>query len=368
MRFTEDNLKTFARAYARTTYSQPLLLPMFLRGDARANALAVSDFLRWRADQHDAALTTHVKLWPELFALCQKSNKADDDRDGGGSTSGEHASTTAASSTIDDVTNQNTHSETGTNDATTTDDSCDDNNAKNVLQWVDDDDITEQLTLADALGLHESNNLETWLSQLRDNRKKPLQCATHSQAVELQKLITEYPNLAEAGRIVAGAVMLQAEKQLPVRLPRLLLQGEPGCGKTEFVRTIAETLSLPLIFITLSATCGEFELPGGHRTWRSATPGRLFQGLLKSSVANPLFLFDEAERGRKIAQSALLAWLEDTHFRDQFLDISFRSDQVNSVLITNSLETLDIRTVLGDASASTSIQKFSERYERPGSR
>jgi hypothetical protein len=128
-------------AYARTTYSQALFLPVFLRGDARADALAVSNFLRWRADQHDAALTTHVALWPELLALCEKLNKTDDDRHDEGSTSGEHACTTPTPSTA----SQNTHAETGTNDATTTDKHLDDDNAKTVLQWVDDDDITEQL-------------------------------------------------------------------------------------------------------------------------------------------------------------------------------------------------------------------------------
>jgi hypothetical protein len=331
MRFKSDKTDARARYYASMTRTNPPRLPSCFRGEVLTRALVISDFLRWRADDHEAALQPYVALWPELLALCEKPDPLDDDEGAGG----EFAHS--------DYELRVRPEAPRTVEAAETAETIDDDSAEieGELYWADDEAIRAQLTLAGTLSFDESSKLETWLTQLRTNRKKPLRMAARSHVVELQKLITDYPNLAEAGEIVAGAVLLQAEKNLPVRLPRLLLQGSPGCGKTEFARTIADTLSMPLIAITLSATCGEFEMGGGHRTWRSATPGRLFQGLLRSAVANPLFLFDEAERGGKIAQSALLAWLEDTHFRDHYLDLDFRCDQVNSFLITNTLATLD---------------------------
>jgi hypothetical protein len=336
MRFKSDKTDARARFYASMTRTNPPKLPSCLRGEVLTRALVISDFLRWRADDHEAALQPYVSLWPELLAICDKPGLPDDDDDDDELAGGARK---LALSEMELALRPETP-RTVVVDATGTIDD-DEVEVEGELYWADDDAIAAQLALADTLAFEENGRLESWLTQLRTNRKKPLRMATRAHAEELQKLTTDFPNLEEAGEIVAGAVLLQAEKNLPVRLPRLLLQGSPGCGKTQFVRAVAAAVALPLISITLSATCGEFEMVGGHRTWRSATPGRLFQGLLRSAVANPLYLFDEAERGGKIAQSAMLAWLEDDHFRDQYLDLDFRCVQANSFLITNSLSTLD---------------------------
>lgn len=153
-------------------------------------------------------------------------------------------------------------------------------------------------------------------------------------------LMTEFPNLSEATELIAGAVSLAERHQLPIQLPRLHIDGAPGCGKTQWLRRVADILKLPLVVISMSATHGDFELAGCNRVYRGAEPGRLIKSLLTLKVANPIYLFDEAELGHPLHYGPLLSFLEDPWFTDSFFEMPFRTEYVNKVFITNYADLL----------------------------
>jgi hypothetical protein len=309
--------------------------PEFVRGDTLISCMVIGNFLRWSGG--DLFWNVGKPIWHEIWDIVHHKKTLTDD---GGTDSDSmlseddsaHGTTFLARGPYGDEADALLETTASEEESTTS--------AKDATEWYPYDLAKQQL---DQIDTHYDGTDRTkpWLEDLLKARYKPMRYATTEQTEKLRELITAFPNLREAARLIAGAVTLQAEKNLPVRLPRLILQGEPGCGKTEFLRQVASILDIPLVDISLSVVCGEFELPGSHRTWRSSKAGRLFESLLRSPVANPLFLFDEAERGNDIAQSVLLPFLENSTFRDNFMELDFSVSQINSVLITNNVDLLD---------------------------
>ncbi len=195
--------------------------------------------------------------------------------------------------------------------------------------------------LEDALPKSE-NSLEEQLRQMAipGSEQRELWIPPAGAAAACRRLIGEFPNLSSATVPIAGAIYLAERKQLPIQLPRLLLDGPPGCGKTELIRKVAEILELPIVTITMSSLHGQFELAGCNRAYRGAEAGRLIKSLMSLQVANPIYLFDEAELAHPIYYGPLLSFLEDPWFTDVFFEMPFRTEFVNKIFITNNARRL----------------------------
>jgi hypothetical protein len=185
------------------------------------------------------------------------------------------------------------------------------------------------------------NDLQIWIEKLhRDGPDRRLDPVTMEQAAAAKKLFEEFPNMHRPLMTVVGSLYLSARSSCEFSIPPILIQGPPGCGKTELVRRLAELLSMPLHKISMGSVNGNFELPGGHRGYRGATVGLLCKHLINSEVANPIYLFDEAELGASELYQPLLQFVEDDTFQDHFLEIEFNTKHVNIVFITNDKELL----------------------------
>lgn len=152
---------------------------------------------------------------------------------------------------------------------------------------------------------------------------------------QLNNVLDQFPNFRVATEAVIGAAKLSLQSDTPLRLPTFLLDGPPGIGKTEWIRAIAKATQLPLIVLPMGSLHGRFELAGGHRSYKGAEAGLLIKRLLKAGVANPLFLFDEAELADPDLYQPLYQFIEDDYFTDHFLEIDFRVSHVNVFMITN---------------------------------
>jgi ATP-dependent Lon protease len=115
---------------------------------------------------------------------------------------------------------------------------------------------------------------------------------------------------------------------LPFEIPPILLQGDPGMGKTYFVSEFAKLVDLPFKELSMATMTASFVLSGGNLQWGEGSPGEIAKLMAQSPCANPIVLLDELDKissdQKYNAVNALYGLLEPhsaKRFRDEALEI-----------------------------------------------
>lgn len=156
---------------------------------------------------------------------------------------------------------------------------------------------------------------------------KPASAISADIAHQIDTLIDErFPNFSELGAYLKGQFALARLADGTLRLPPILLVGEPGIGKTELLLQISELINTDFLCFDMAAAQSSFTLTGLSRGYTAATPGELFNKLTYGKTANPIVLLDEIDKAagdhRYKATSGLYSLLERrtaSKFADQSL-------------------------------------------------
>ena len=145
---------------------------------------------------------------------------------------------------------------------------------------------------------------------------------------DMAELVDDLPNFAEAIEDIRKHLALCIDSSDGIELPPMLLLGEPGIGKTHFVRRIAELIGTGYGFVPMSSLTAGWILSGASSQWKNAKPGKLFETFLNGDYANPVMVIDEIDKasaeGNYDPLGALYALLEGdtaTHFVDEFVEL-----------------------------------------------
>lgn len=131
--------------------------------------------------------------------------------------------------------------------------------------------------------------------------QQPLPVARLPEVSEIERIVMrlhrEFPWAESAIEQVAAE--LRSRRLfggVELGLPPTLLVGMPGCGKSRFVRRLAEELDVPFCPLSLAGMNDSMALLGTSRGWSSGHPSPLLTALLQRQSASALVLLDEIDK------------------------------------------------------------------------
>lgn len=162
-----------------------------------------------------------------------------------------------------------------------------------------------------------------------------------------KSLEEDFPHFAEVTTRIGQCYELARHSRSQLQIPPMLLLGDPGIGKTHYVRRLAEILSLPYRAISMATLTAGFILSGMHSAWADAKPGLVFSQLIDVGMAaNQILLLDEIDKaaaidGRHDPLGPLYDLLEPgtaRGFRDEYFPLPLDASQINWIATANRLE------------------------------
>jgi tRNA uridine 5-carbamoylmethylation protein Kti12 len=179
--------------------------------------------------------------------------------------------------------------------------------------------------------------------------KDALVC-TMEMAQKVASLRVNFPNFSEVIDDLVDMITLRSISAKTLSVQAINLDGQPGAGKTTFVRALAAMIGVDFFDLTISSMMEKFELCGGNPQWKNANCGRLAAIMLKqTSSFHPIILLDDlcSVNTRVESEHTLLPVLlnilephQAKHFKDQFYDLDIDLSGVIFISTTNNFSRL----------------------------
>lgn len=158
------------------------------------------------------------------------------------------------------------------------------------------------------------------------------------------KLLFEFPYAAR----VIDLVLSDLVGRRVVQLRPIILVGEPGGGKSRFVRSLGQALGLHVWRTDCSRSDAAFA--GTDRRWHTAEPCHPFLAVVRSKTGGPLVLLDELEKAPSSSSSSvgrlwdcLLSFTEpetSARYPDPALQVNLDLSRISFVATANNLDPL----------------------------
>lgn len=178
--------------------------------------------------------------------------------------------------------------------------------------------------------------------ELREQRLTQLnQLQAASSALDGLRIV--YPHFSEVIDFVSQHFALGSQSQASFSLPPILLNGEPGLGKTHFAFALSEVLGTSFRRVSFDTPVTASTLMGSDRKWSNSQYGLLFELVCLGQFANPIIVLDEIDKavGERNANPleplhSLLEPTTSTKVRDVSVDFEFDASLVVWIATANN--------------------------------
>ncbi|WP_341326831.1 AAA family ATPase [Methylotuvimicrobium sp. KM2] len=197
----------------------------------------------------------------------------------------------------------------------------------------------------------QSSRAKALISSLRETEPdKPLTPIPDDWRSVCDDLDARFPNFKDVTEFLRSQFALSDIGDRVIRSAPVLLVGEPGIGKTEYLHQLAEAVAGEFIAINIGNSQTNSTLAGSERYWSNSHQGRLFDALVFGTVANPIIMLDEIDKAggqydKYKPLSALHQLLEPRQARN-FYDLSvpeikFDASHILWVASANDLDMIE---------------------------
>jgi ATP-dependent Lon protease len=162
----------------------------------------------------------------------------------------------------------------------------------------------------------------------------------------LDELSERFPNFHAVIEFVrTECIIASMTSQHVVRLPPMMLAGEPGVGKTAFAKDLATFLGGGFYNVAMENAQTGAGLSGSAQYWANSRTGKVFNALIDDDFANPVFLVDELDKATGHSGYDPLAPLyqflerhQAAVFHDESIpDLSIDASHITLLLTANDL-------------------------------
>jgi ATP-dependent Lon protease len=166
--------------------------------------------------------------------------------------------------------------------------------------------------------------------------KRELQTLPNDWQEILLEFSARFPNFANVSELLNDHFALTSLGDRRITFPALLLTGDPGIGKTEAARWLAEKFQLPFRVQDMANAQTNAAISGSDSSFSNAEEGVIFELLSYQPIANPILLLDEIDKvdqHLKFNPLAPLYSLLEPSSAKQFVDLAIKDIPIDASYI-----------------------------------
>ena len=186
--------------------------------------------------------------------------------------------------------------------------------------------LEDSQRFVETMGKTDHDEVKDWVEKLTKQKvvlRRPMG-AVKPVLEKMDSLLADFPHFEDIIGPLREHFSLASVGDGAFSLPPLLLAGPPGTGKTFFFQKLAGFASIDYHLLQMESVNSAFAVGGMETGWSGSTPGFVFQRMMNSRVANPLFLLDEIDKLTKLGNGGdpanILLGLLEPHTARAFVD------------------------------------------------